>query len=120
MSWVRVDAGLASNHKVLQVMTERGGEHAVCVYIFALGHSAQQGTDGFIPTIALGLIHGKPRDATLLVSAGLWHEIPGGYEINDWRDYQPSDEEAQRRSEKAKKAAAVRWAKKRPDLKAVK
>jgi len=120
MSWVRVDAALASNPKVLALLSERGGDHALCVYVFALGYSAQQGTDGFIPSIALGLIHGRSRDSSLLVTLGFWLEIPGGFEINDWREYQPSDEEAQRRSEKAKKAAAVRWSKKRPELKAVK
>ena len=120
LSWVRVDASLASNPKVLALMAERGGDHALCVYVFALGYSAQQGTDGFIPSIALGLIHGKPRDASLLVSIGFWHEIPGGFEINDYREYQPTDEEAQRRSEKAKRAAEVRWAKaQRSKLKAV-
>lgn len=120
MSWVRVDAALAANHKVLQLMSEKGGDHALCVYIFALGQTAVQGTDGFIPTVALGLIHGRPRDAALLVAAGLWHEIPGGFEINDYREYQPSDEAAQKRSERAKVAAAARWAKKHPPLKAVK
>lgn len=111
LSWVRVDAALASNPKVLALLAERGGDHALCVYVFALGYSGQQGTDGFIPTIALGLIHGRARDAALLVSIGFWHDIPGGYEINDWREYQPSDEESQKRSDKAKKAARARWEK---------
>lgn len=120
LSWVRVDASLASNPKVLALMAERGGDHALCVYVFALGYSAQQGTGGFIPAIALGLMHGKPRDSALLVQLGFWHEIPGGFEINDYLEYQPSDEETQKRSAKAKKAAEIRWAKaQRSKLKAV-
>lgn len=113
LSWVRVDSALASNHKVLSLLAERGGDHAMCVYIFALGHSARQGLDGFVPEIALGLIHGRKRDAELLVAVGFWRSIPGGFEINDWAEYQPSGEESRRRTEKARKAAEARWAKRR-------
>lgn len=112
MSWVRVDANLHANHKTLTLLAVRGGDHALNVYVFGLGYSGSQGSDGFIPTAALGLFHGKPKDAQMLVEVGLWHEIPGGYEINGWRDYQPSDEEAQKRSERAKRAAETRWSKK--------
>ena len=114
LSWVRVDSALASNHKVLALIAERGGDHALNVYIFALGHIARQGLDGFLPEIALGLIHGRKRDADMLVDVGMWRSIPGGYEIPDWAEYQPSGEDSKRRSEKAKKAAAARWAKKQP------
>ena len=114
LSWVRVDAALASNHKVLALLTERGGDHALCVYIFALGHSGQQGTDGFIPDIALGVIHGRKRDAELLMQVGMWRRVPGGYEVPDWAEYQPAGEESKRRSEKAKHAAATRWAMRNP------
>lgn len=111
MTWVRVDSGLASNHKILELLSERGGDHAVAVYVFGLGHCALQGTDGFIPSAAVGLFHGKPRDTELLVKIGLWRAIPGGFEVNDWSEYQPSDADSQARSEKAKRAAAARWGK---------
>jgi hypothetical protein len=120
LNWVRVDATLATNHKILAILSEKGGDHAVCVYVFALGYCGSQGTDGFIPSTALGLIHGKPRDSQLLVDVGLWHDIPGGYEIHDWLEFQPSSEETKARSEKAKRAAEIRWAKtKQTKLKAV-
>lgn len=111
LSWVRVDSALASNHKVLELLTERGGDHALCVYIFALGHSARQGLNGFIPQIAMGLIHGRKRDGDLLVKVGMWRPVPGGFEVPDWAEYQPSGEESKRRSEKARKAAEARWSK---------
>lgn len=109
LSWVRVDANLHSNHKILALLSERGGDHALNVYIFGLGYCGSHGMDGFIPTAALGLFHGKPRDGALLVEVGLWQELPGGYEVNGWREFQPSDEDAQRRSDKAKRAAEARW-----------
>ena len=115
MSWVRVDSAMASNHKVLALLTERGGDHALCVYIFALGHSARQGLDGFIPEIALGLIHGRKKDADLLVNTGMWRPVPGGYEVPDFAEFQPSGEESRRRTEKAKLAAHARWSKTQPN-----
>lgn len=111
MSWVRVDSSLASNHKVLALLEQRGGDHALNVYIFGLGHCAAGDTDGFVARAALGLFHGKVRDAQLLADVGLWHELPGGWEINDWREYQPSSEATQKRSQRAKVAAAARWGK---------
>lgn len=111
LNWVRVDANLHSNHKVLSLLSERGGDHAVCVYVFSLGYAGSHGVAGFIPKAALGLFHGKARDAAFLVAAGMWEEIPGGWQIHDWADYQPTDQESQARSEKARNAAAVRWAK---------
>ena len=106
-----MDSALASNHKVLELLGQRGGDHALCVYIFALGHSARQGLDGFIPEIALGLIHGKKRDSELLVQVGMWRQVQGGFDVPDWAEYQPSGEESKARSDKARKAAAARWAK---------
>ena len=41
----------------------------------------------------------------------LWRPAPGGWDINGWDEFQLANEEATRRSEKAKKAAAARWAK---------
>lgn len=119
LSWVRVDSALASNHKVLALLSEKGGDHALCVYVFALGHSARQGLDGFIPEIALGLIHGRKRDSDLLVSTGMWRAVPGGFEIPDFAEYQPSGAESKARSDKARKAALARWQAKQPPLRAV-
>lgn len=109
LSWVRVDAALARNHKTLELLAQKGGDRALNVYIFGLGHCAEQGTDGFIPNAALGLIHGTPKAAEQLVSVGLWHVLPGGWDVNDYTDYQPSDEESKARSAKARRAAEARW-----------
>lgn len=113
LNWVRVDANLHSNHKVLTLLDERGGDHALCVYVFSLGYSGGHGTAGFIPRSALGLFHGKARDASLLVDVGMWDELSGGWDIHDWLEYQPTDEESKTRSDKAKKAAEARWSKAR-------
>lgn len=111
LSWVRVDAALASNHKTLTLLGQKGGDRALNTYIFGLGHCAVQGSDGFIPNAALGLIHGTQKAAQQLVEVGLWHAIPGGWDVNDYAEYQPSDEDSQKRTDKARKAAQARWSK---------
>lgn len=113
MNWVRLDCNFSSNHKVLALLDERGGATAVNAYVFGLGHSAGHGQAGFIPRAALGTFHAKPRDAGLLVDVGLWEQIAGGWDIHSFAEFQPADEDATKRSEKAKHAAEVRWAKKR-------
>ena len=109
LSWVRVDAALARNHKTLALLEQKGGDRALNTYIFGLGHCAEQGTDGFIPNVALGLIHGSAKTATQLCEVGLWHQVLGGWDVNDYGDYQPSDDATRARSDKARKAAAARW-----------
>ncbi len=113
LNWIRVDVNLHSNHKTLELLSQRGGDHALCVWVFSLGYCGGQGNSGFVPAAALGLMHGRKRDAELLVEVGMWEPIEGGWMIHDWAAFQPSDEESQARTEKAKKAAAARWAKQR-------
>lgn len=112
LTWVRVQAAISRNHKVLALLPQRGGDRALNVFIFGLGYCAEQGNAGFIPEGAIGLFHGTARAAQLLVEVGMWHERPGGWEVNDYAEYQPTDEAARSRSDKARKAAEARWSKK--------
>ena len=81
------------------------------MFIFSLGYCAEQGNNGFIPEGALGLIHGNARSAQLLTEVRMWVERPGGWDVNDYAEYQPTDDAATARSDKARKAAEVRWSK---------
>lgn len=111
LAWVRLDTGWPRNRKVLQLLGLKGGDHAVVVYVASLCLAGEQGSDGYINEWALPMIHGKQADARLLLDVGLWHSVEGGWQINDWADYQESNEETQKRKDKAKKAAARRWEK---------
>lgn len=113
MTWVRVEVGILRNPKTLELLGERGGDHAFCVYVFSLGYAAEQGTSGFIPKLALESIRGTDRSVNLLVQVGMWRECPGGWDVNDYAEYQPTDEAARARSARAKKAADARWKKQR-------
>jgi hypothetical protein len=112
LSWVRVQAAISRNHKTLALLPQKGGDRAFNVFIFGLGYCAEQSNDGFIPEGALGLIHGSARAAELLVEVGMWNPRPGGWDVNDYAEYQPTDEESKKRSERARHAAEVRWGKK--------
>src|SRR4051812_137371 len=90
LNWSRLDANFATNHKVLNLMEARGGQHALLVFLFSLGYSTGHGTGGFIPKAALGTFHGSSKDSGLLVDVGFWETQAGGWDIHDWHDYQPS------------------------------
>jgi hypothetical protein len=112
LSWVRVQSALSRNHKTLALLPQKGGDRALNVFIFGLGYCAEQGNNGFIPEGALGLIHGNTKSAELLSDVGMWIPVHGGWDVNDYEEYQPSDEESKQRSERARHAAEVRWSKK--------
>lgn len=110
LPWVRLDTGFPQNPKVLSLAEDKKWQ-SITVYVASLAYSGQHGTDGFIPKSALPFIHGTARNGTDLLNIGLWIACPGGYEINDWLDYQQSSAEHQDRKSKAKAAAEIRWAK---------
>lgn len=84
---------------------------AIVVHLEGMAYSGRHGLAGYIPKAALRIIGASVADTNRLVNEGLWSPAPGGWQINGWDDYQLADEESTKRSEKAKKAAAARWAK---------
>ena len=108
LKWVRLDASFPFNQKVLD-LAHAGRHRAIAVYACGLAYSGSQGTDGWIPESALPLIHARRTDAVHLVEVGLWIPRPGGWDINDWTEYQPSSEDTAARTAKARAAAMARW-----------
>jgi hypothetical protein len=108
LPWVRLDTQFATNPKVLNLIDAKN-HAAIVAYVCSLGYSGAHGTDGYIPGSALPFIHGTRRHAQQLVAVGLWHDTVGGYQINDWDEYQRSSLEAIERREKAQRAAMARW-----------
>lgn len=111
LTWVRLDCGFPRNHKVLALLLEKTGDRAALRYLFALTYCGEQGSDGFIPREALPLIHATPRDMKQLNDAGMVTEMPGGWLIPGWAEYQPTSEETVARSERMRELAARRWSK---------
>ena len=75
----------------------------------AMCHVGKTGGDGFFRENSLRRFAATRRDADQLVKSGLWIPAPGGWEINDWAEYQISDDAAKKRSDKARLAAQERW-----------
>lgn len=113
LAWIRLDTGWPRNPKILALLSDKDGYRAAVVYISGLAYSGEQGTDGYIPQIALASLHGRPSDAERLVKVGLWVALDHGYQVNDWAEYQQTSEVTKARSERAKALAAKRW---KPEL----
>jgi hypothetical protein len=102
MTWGKVDDNLAFHPKVIAA-----GNEAMGLWVRSLSWSSQQLTDGIIPDAIISALHGE-ASAHILVAAGLWHEVDGGYEFNDWVDYQPTREQvlAERHATRERSRAA--------------
>jgi hypothetical protein len=108
LPWVRLDTQFPQNPKVL-ALTAAGKWRAAFVYVAGLAYAGQHGTDGYLADYCLPFIHARKADAVDLVKAELWHDDVGGWRINDYDEFQMSDDAAKARSDKARKAAQKRW-----------
>lgn len=118
MPWVKVDDHFDEHPKMARV-----GPLGWAMWLAGLAYCNRNLTDGFIPyTTARRLVswdflmprngsdiesiwsvgintgmHGEDVDSPLvigmLVDAGLWEEVPGGYRVHDFMEYQPSKSE---------------------------
>lgn len=88
MTWVRLDEEFADHPKVVQV-----GPMAMAVHVSALCYCNRYLTDGFIPSAKARILFDVPdvdTEIKRLVTANLWEQIDGGYQVHDYLDYQPS------------------------------
>jgi hypothetical protein len=108
LQWIRIDTSMFENPKFLYLVEDRQYK-SVVIHIAAMCYSGRHGLDGYIPKSALRIIGSTVSDATKLVTNGLWNPAPGGWQINGWAEYQPSNEEIKKRSDNARKAASSRW-----------
>ena len=108
LPWVRLDTQWPHNPKFLMLVEDKHWR-AITVYMAGLGYSGAHGTKGFLPALCLPMLHATKREALVLVDATLWIPQPGGWDINDWSDFQPETDDATARREKAIKAARSRW-----------
>jgi hypothetical protein len=108
LPWVRLDTQFASNPKILYLVEDKKFR-AAFVWAASLGYAGSHGTDGFLPAACLPFLHATKADAKALVEVGLWLECVGGWEINSWAEFQPTNAELAERKKRAKDAAMIRW-----------
>lgn len=133
MVWARLDDSILDNPKIASV-----GVLGFALHVGAITWCARNLSDGFIPAgrvgslfdwggvlerdrepdsgralggdgpRAVGFAIGWARVAQQLVDANLWHEVPGGYVVHDYLDFNPSRETALRqRAEKSEIRASA-------------
>lgn len=88
--WFKVDDGFAVHPKALQA-----GNAACGLWVRAGSWCMQQLTDGFVPVHVLPTL-GTAREAQLLVNAGLWKKVSGGWTFHEWDVRQPSREQVEK------------------------
>lgn len=105
MPWVKLDDSFPDNPKVDGLTSD-----AFRLYVSALCYAGRHLTDGFVEAARVPRLIPRFRRSHLneLVAAGLWLEVPGGWEIHDYLDYNPSAGKV-----KAERAAAAERMKKR-------
>ncbi len=112
MPWVRIDDGFVDHPKIARV-----GAMGAWLQLQALCYANRNLTDGFVPQdvaeafAARGVLYVDEKRRrwklgqtcgvvgryvtevdwpAVMVDAGLWEEVPGGYRIHDFDRYQPS------------------------------
>lgn len=114
--WFKVDDSFFSNPKTAML-----SDGATALWLRSGSWSAQQLTDGFIPSRMVPMFRGSDDSVRELCDVGLWErdEERDGYRFHDWSDYQPDGEEVdalrRKRSEAGKRGADRRWKRKTVD-----
>ena len=128
MVWAKIDDAILDNPKIVAA-----GVYGFALHVAAISWCCRNLTDGVIPFARVsGLLHLKqvqidsanpfaladgdssmggetgldPVDvADHLVAVGLWRDVPGGYELNDFLEYNPSRESVLSERARGKKRA---------------
>lgn len=90
MAWVRIDDQAPRNRKLL-----KAGPAACWLWVCGIAHCQAQLTDGFVSDEVLPMIgiRGESRAvklANVLVSAGLFKKVDGGFQVHGYLDYNPT------------------------------
>lgn len=83
MAWAKVDDELHTNEKFASISLAATGLWTLC-----LSWTCHQLKDGFVPAgIVRRFAGGDCTAVTELVEAGLWEEVPGGYQFHDYKQH---------------------------------
>jgi hypothetical protein len=101
MAYLQIDDGFADHPKIDDL-----SDAAFRAHVRALCHCAKHLTDGTFPKTA-GERFARPKVRKELLTSGLWVEVPGGYEIHDYLDWNDSREKVLARRESKRAAGAM-------------
>lgn len=92
MPWFNVDDGFSNSKPVLRI-PRRYRCTAIGLWTLAGSWSAKELTDGFIPDHTLEEFASTTAMAGILVKAGLWREVVGGWQFEGWEKWQKTKEQ---------------------------
>ena len=105
MAWTRIDDNFKNNIKV-----RKAGGDGVLLYLYGLIHCNTNLTDGYIDEVYLPQLFAdafcKRPKATVekLLEVGLWIKVDGGYQVNDFLEYNLTKAEIEKRRQAKVKA----------------
>jgi hypothetical protein len=99
--WIKLDDNIIDHPKLYAAARHVGRDglaRAFCVYVAGLSFSNRHLTDGFIPFGAVSSmkLDRKPTEIAEILSFSdvrLWEKVPGGYQIHDYHDVNPTSQE---------------------------
>lgn len=99
--WVKVDDDLINHPKMFAAgrhLGKRGRMRAFTVYMAGLSWTNRHLTNGFIAEEAVDsfVIDERPKDVADVLTfpdVKLWHKVPGGFQIHDYHDHNPTADE---------------------------
>jgi len=104
MPWAHLDDHFYSHPKVVATPLP-----AVGLFAIGLSYCGDQLTDGFIPRSVVVGIRGWTSAARMLIERNFWNEVPGGYQVHDYLDWNDSREQVlAKRKGAADRAASSR------------
>jgi hypothetical protein len=109
MSWIKLDDQFSTNDKVLAA-----GKDARELHISALCHCGRNLTDGFVDSrmvrqlAAMFEVYDWQEAVESLLDVGLWIAAPGGYQINNYLEFNPPRAKVEAQHE-ARAERQARW-----------
>lgn len=101
MSWGLLDDGFFSHPKVIRVRSKGlRGRAAIGLWALANAYCSRHTDDGTLSHEACKSLGGTPREAQMLVEAGLWATCDEGYRFHDWDDYRKESKALESRRKK--------------------
>ena len=117
--WIKLDDGFPTHPKILQA-----GPLGLAIQVRAICYASKNKTDGFLPDAAIGLFL-LGLDLAFdwpahMLERKLWDQVPGGYQIHDYLDWNPSKYEYElfinKKRKAGKKGMKARWGKEKSGI----